>query len=86
LLSALDAMVGRPLPELLGEISVSPTIDSALLDETTPLGRVRALVLAYERAAWNDVTALAKTLRISEDRLPELSTSSLSWATETLPV
>jgi c-di-GMP-related signal transduction protein len=85
LLSALDAMVGRPLPELLSEISVSPTIDKALLNETTPLGRVRALVLAYERAAWTDVTALAKELRISEDRLPQLSTSSLSWATETLP-
>lgn len=85
LLSALDAMVGRPLAELLTEISVSPTIDAALLDETTPLGRVRALVLAYERAEWANVTTLSQALRISENRLPELAQASLAWATETLP-
>lgn len=85
LLSALDAMVGRPLPELLTEISVSPTIDAALLGETTAMGRVRALVMAYERAAWSEVTALARDLGIAEKRLPELSTAALAWATETLP-
>jgi len=42
-------------------------------------------VLAYERAAWSDVTALAKGLRIAEDRLPELAAASLGWAAETLP-
>jgi c-di-GMP-related signal transduction protein len=86
LLSALDAMVGRPLPELLAEISVSPEIDAALLREDTPLGRVRALVLAYERGNWTEVTALAERLKIAEDRLPEIATASLGWATETLPV
>jgi len=85
LLSALDAMVGRPLPELLAEISVSPSIDGALLSEATPLGQVRALVLAYERAAWQEVTTLARALHIPEGRVPELAQASLAWATETLP-
>jgi EAL and modified HD-GYP domain-containing signal transduction protein len=86
LLSALDVMVGRPLPELLSEISVSPEIDAALLREDTPLGAVRALVLAYEHAAWPEVSTLAKRLGIAEERLPEIATASLAWATETLPV
>jgi c-di-GMP-related signal transduction protein len=85
LLSALDAMMGRPLSELLAEISVSPEIDRALLREDTPLGRVRMLVLAYERGAWTDVAMLAKRLGIAEDRLPEIATASIGWATETLP-
>ncbi|MEO5767231.1 MAG: HDOD domain-containing protein, partial [Polyangia bacterium] len=64
LLSALDVMMGRPLPELLTEISVSKDIDAALLRQDTPLGQVRALALAYERAQWTEVTALAQALRI----------------------
>jgi c-di-GMP-related signal transduction protein len=85
LFSALDAMMGRPLAELLSEISVSPAIDAALLGEDTSLGRIRALILAYERGNWANVTALAKTLGIAEDRLPEIAIASLGWATETLP-
>ncbi|MES1206259.1 MAG: HDOD domain-containing protein [Pseudomonadota bacterium] len=86
LLSALDVMVGRPLPELLAEISVSKEIDAALLRQDTPLGNVRALVLAYEHADWAQVAVLAKGLGIPEERLPEIATASVSWATETLPV
>lgn len=85
LLSALDVMMGRPLPELLTEISVSKDIDAALLRQDTPLGQVRALALAYERAQWTEVTALAQALRIPEERLPDIATASLGWAAETLP-
>ncbi|MEP6654014.1 MAG: HDOD domain-containing protein [Myxococcales bacterium] len=85
LLSALDVMMGRPLPELLTEISVSKDIDAALLRQDTTLGQVRALALAYERAQWTEVTALAQTLRIPEERLPDIATASLGWAAETLP-
>lgn len=85
LLSALDAMMGRPMGELLAEISVSPAIDAALLRTDTTLGRIRGLVLAYERGAWDEVTALAKGLKIAEERLPELATAAIAWANETLP-
>jgi EAL and modified HD-GYP domain-containing signal transduction protein len=85
LLSALDVMVDRPLAELLGEISVSADIDAALLRQDTTLGGIRALVLAYEHGNWEEVAALAKRLKIAEDRLPEIATASLGWATETLP-
>jgi c-di-GMP-related signal transduction protein len=85
LLSALDAMMGRPLAELLAEIVVSPDIDAALLHENTPLGRVRALVLAYENGAWDKVSALAAALGIAESELPTLANESRDWAAETLP-
>ena len=85
LLSALDVMVGRPLPELLAEIAVSPEIDAALLRQDTPLGRVRALALAYESANWSEVSSLAAQLRIPEDVLPDLARQALDWAGDTLP-
>ncbi|MEO5766906.1 MAG: diguanylate phosphodiesterase, partial [Polyangia bacterium] len=63
----------------------SKDIDAALLRQDTPLGQVRALALAYERAQWTEVTALAQALRIPEERLPDIATASLGWAAETLP-
>jgi len=85
LLSSLDAMVGRPLAELLAEIKVSPDIDAAILRADTPLGMLRALVVAYEVGAWAEVAALAARLRVPEDALPEIARQSLEWASETLP-
>jgi c-di-GMP-related signal transduction protein len=85
LFSSLDAMVGRPLPELLAEISVSPEIDAALLRGDGRLGTLRLLVLAYERGAWSEVTALAAKLGLAEDRLPEPYRQAIEWAAQTLP-
>jgi c-di-GMP-related signal transduction protein len=64
---------------------VSPDIDKALLSTETPLGKVRALVVAYEHARWAEVAELARALNVLESTLPELATQSLSWAGETLP-
>lgn len=85
LLSALDAMMGRPLSELLREIVVSPEIDAALLRQDTPLGKARALVLAYEAGAWSEVSTLAAALGVSERELPALADEARDWATATLP-
>jgi c-di-GMP-related signal transduction protein len=85
LLSMLDVMVGRPLPELLAEIAVSADIDAAILRQDTPLGRVRALVVAYEHGAWGEVAALSRQLHLAEDTLPELARQALAWASDTLP-
>jgi len=85
LMSSLAAMVGRPLEELVAEIGVSPDVDAGLLGETTPLGRVRALALAFEDAAWARVSELAALLGVPESALPDIAVESLAWAADTLP-
>jgi EAL and modified HD-GYP domain-containing signal transduction protein len=85
LLSALDAMIGRPMQELLSEISVSPDIDRALLETDSPLGKIRALVVAYEHARWDEVAVHSRALGIAESVLPDLATQSMAWANEILP-
>jgi len=85
LLSALEAMVGRPLSELLSEVGLSPEIDAALMGDDSRLGLIRRLVLAYEGAAWTTVGDLARRLNVPERVLPELAREALAWATETLP-
>lgn len=86
LLSALDAMMGRPLAELLAEIDVSPAVDAGLLRQDTPLGAVRALSVAYEKGAWDEVAALAAQLGVAERELPAIADEARVWANETLPV
>jgi c-di-GMP-related signal transduction protein len=85
LMSSLAAMVGRPLEELLAEIGVSPDVDAALLGDTTPLGMVRALAMAFEDASWSRASELAAKLGIPESALPEIAVQSLAWAADTLP-
>jgi c-di-GMP-related signal transduction protein len=85
MLSAIDALVGRPLPEILQDIAVSREIEQALLGTASPLGKIRAIVLGYEGALWDEVSTLAQSLGIAETALPELYQQSLDWAAQALP-
>jgi len=77
--------VGRPLPELLAEITVSPDIDAALLGAETPLGLLLRLVVAYERGDWPAVATVGDRLHVPESSLPPIYRGALDWASETLP-
>jgi c-di-GMP-related signal transduction protein len=85
MLSAIDALVGRPSKEILDEISVSPEVSAAVLGSETPLGKLRALVMAYEAGNWAETTAMASALRISEEILPDIYQQSIKWAKHLLP-
>ncbi|NUQ00118.1 MAG: HDOD domain-containing protein [Armatimonadetes bacterium] len=71
LFSQLEAIVGRPLPELLDEVGVAPDIKQALIDGTGPLADVLGAVTAYERGDWDQVTLYAGRLGMDESRVPD---------------
>jgi EAL and modified HD-GYP domain-containing signal transduction protein len=85
MLSAIDALVGRPMHEILQEIAVSREIEEALTHAQTPLGKMRALVLSYESALWDDVSVMARGLSMPELDLPDLYRESLEWAKQAMP-
>lgn len=62
MLSLLDAVIGRPLPELLQELPLSPEARSALLERKGPLATMLACTEAYERADWMRVAEAAEAL------------------------
>jgi len=62
--SLLDAVLGRPLAELVGELPLSPEARSALLEGTGPLAPLLACTIAYERADWTQVAELARQFRL----------------------
>lgn len=84
LFSLMDAVVQRPLPELLSEVALS----ADLIDALTPGGkpnRIRQaldLVVAYERGRWDDVDKACKQLGAAPASLGKIYNESVSWASE----
>jgi c-di-GMP-related signal transduction protein len=85
LFSLMDAVVGRPLPELIADIALTPELADALVpsERASRMRDVLGLVIAYERATWNDVGALSDALALHNPGvLPQHYQSALVWAAE----
>lgn len=53
--STLDAMLDRPMDELLADIAVGQEVRVALLGHGGPYARLLERTLAYEKGAWEDI-------------------------------
>jgi EAL and modified HD-GYP domain-containing signal transduction protein len=79
MLSTLEALIGRPMEEALSQIPVAQEIRDTLLGRSTTLSPTWGLVLAYERADWEQVKRLADAADVSAGRLPGLYRDSVQW-------
>jgi EAL and modified HD-GYP domain-containing signal transduction protein len=84
LLSHLDVMLGRPLPELLDATGVSSQLRSALLSGSGTAGKVFSAVLALERVHFNQAVAEADELGISQLTLAEAYLQAVEWADDVM--
>jgi EAL and modified HD-GYP domain-containing signal transduction protein len=85
LLSLMDAVVGRPLPELLADIALPAELAEALVpsERSNRMRDVLGLVIAYERGSWQEVGQLCDALALKEPGvLPIHYQSALVWAAE----
>lgn len=80
LLSVMDALLDRPLNEILDELPISVGLKDALAQSPTPLGLVYSLVLAYERMEWQTVKKLASMLKVPESDLGIFYMRAVKWA------
>lgn len=69
--SLVDAILERPMGEIVPLLPTSPAVDAALLGREGPLGKVLELVEAYEQANWGRVSDLAQRLRLTAGDLTE---------------
>jgi c-di-GMP-related signal transduction protein len=87
LFSLMDAVVGRPLRELLSDVALPGDLTEALLPTGKPsrLGDVLELVVAYERADWLAVEFGSNKLGLVDSirTLPRYYQDALSWAMTT---
>jgi len=83
--SLLDALLERPLNELLAELALAPDLRSVLLGKAPKSDRraqVLALVKAYEAADWTELSALASGLGVPSQAITKGYLDSVDWATD----
>lgn len=83
LLSLVDTMVGRPLPEVLSGLAVSERVRAALLGREGPLAPPLALVSAWQSGDWATVEATRRACPVDDRELGEAYVDSLAWAEAT---
>jgi EAL and modified HD-GYP domain-containing signal transduction protein len=79
LFSVLDALVDRPMPEVLRALPLAEEVQRALLDQTGSLGAILHSVLAYERGNWEEATHLG----LDQNSLVDAYLHAIAWAVET---
>lgn len=79
LLSMLDAIFGRPLEEVLTEISLAEDVLGALLGVSNKPALIFGLVQAQERGDWDAMSLYARKLGLSEGTIPLLYAEALAW-------
>lgn len=80
--SLLDAMIGRPLDELLRELHLSQDIHEALLGTGTGdnlPAHVYELARACERADWETVSSKVRLLPLPPDMISGLYLEAVNW-------
>ena len=85
LFSLLDAMLGRPLAEILDEMRLGGDIAEALLGTAPadqPLAGVFTLVRQYETAGWSALAEVASRLRVPTEIIVDLYLEAASWSDE----
>ncbi len=83
LFSLLDAIVDRPLADILEEIPFEEDLKAALLGKEGRPKRVLDLVIAQEMGLWNILSAYAKSLNMPENALQEIHIEAVQWAHQT---
>ncbi len=82
LFSTIDALLGQPLDAALERLALSQEVKDTLRGADTWLHPVYALVLAYERGGWEEVSRLAVSLSLPEDRIRERYLTAVAFGDE----
>jgi c-di-GMP-related signal transduction protein len=71
LLSVTDALLDKPIVEVLGTLPVAQDVKTALAGGKNPFRDVYDLIRALERADWPQVSAIAEKMGRAEEKVPD---------------
>ena len=80
--SLIDALMARPLKDIIQEIPLAEEIKNALVGKSSRYGSAYRLVMAYEKADWNTVVQISEHHHLKDTLLPELYLEATQWANE----
>lgn len=84
--SVIDALMDRPIAELLEDLPLNEEVKATLLGESSRFRVVYDLILAYEEGQWDLFSSYAGSLDLDESVIPELFRNSSKWANNALEV
>ena len=82
LCSLLDAMLGRPIANLIDSVPLSAPIKAALAGEAGPARSTLDALRAFEQGDWDNATKACLALGLPLDALTEAYNDALYWAHE----
>lgn len=82
LFSLLDVIMSRPIDEILQEITIEEDIQQALTGEPGTMRTILEMIVAIEKADWNQVSSLSDQLNINEQPLNKAYMDAIKWAHE----
>jgi EAL and modified HD-GYP domain-containing signal transduction protein len=84
--SLMEAMLGRPLSEIIAEIALFGMVRAALLGKPNHCREILDLVTAFEAGKWSAVREIALRLHQDESRLSAAYLEAVDWAQKVFQV
>ena len=78
--SLIDALIDRPMKEIVAELPIGDEINQALLGQPNRFHDLLQLVVSYEKGYWEDLPVYAKKLNIPEEDLPDMYLDAVTWS------
>ena len=82
--SLVDAIMDKPMSEILGQLPLTEETKSALLGADHLFRNILDAVVAYERGEWPRCSDLAAAINLGEHVLPTLYHESMRWINQVL--
>ena len=78
--SLMDAILGRPMSEIVSEIALPDVVRTVLLGRPNRPGKILELVKAFEAGRWEEVSKLSVALGQDEVQLSTAYLEAVDWA------
>ena len=78
--SLMDALLGRPMSDIVSEIALPSVVRAALLGKADRHGKTLELVKAFEAGRWEEVSELVAALGQDELQLAAAYVEAVDWA------
>lgn len=84
--SLMDALLGRPIAEIVSEIALPEAVRAALLGRSNTHGKILELVKAFEGGVWGKVSELVTALGQDEVQISTVYLEAVDWAQKVFQV
>ncbi|GLO62672.1 histidine kinase [Vibrio sp. MACH09] len=82
LFSLLDSLLDQPLDDVIDAIPIEKEIKLGLLEHSGVLGEILTLVIAYDKAEWDQVDVLTEKLGVIPSITAQFYEDSMVWVEE----